>query len=90
MQLTIGQRVAFTAKHCKMTGSACGSDRRGTYQGLDKNVPGYCRVIWDSNSESVAYADDAEYMHMARTEGELHPVGIICGVKSAKFGDSFT
>ena len=88
MQLVKGSRVAFTAKHLKAVGAGLRSaDRRGTYQGLDSAIPGYCRVIWDDlSAQSVG---DPEYAEMAQTIGELYPVKSICGVKSAAFGDTY-
>ena len=89
MKLTKGSRVAFTAAFCKgrAASSAWYASRRGTYQGEYAGAAGYCRVIWDD--AAIRNGDDLEYREMSMTEGELHPVKIICGVKSAAFGDTY-
>ena len=89
MKLVKGSRVAFTAAFCKdrAASSAQYAGRRGTYQGEYAGAVGYCRVVWDDAASRNL--DDSEYREMSMTLGELHPVKIICGVKSAAFGDTY-
>ena len=89
MKLQVGARVAFTAAFCKgrAASSAWYAGRRGTYKGEYGGADNYCRVVWDDAADRNA--DDLEYREMSMTEGELHPLGIICGVKSAKFSDTY-
>ena len=88
MKLQPGMRVAFTAAHCKATrASPARANQRGTYRGLD-TIPGYCRVTWDGGP-AAPYDADPEYVAMSRDLGELCPLSIICGVKSAQFIDTY-
>lgn len=90
MKLEKGMRVALSAKHLKAASASHNiASRRGTYNGEYEGVKGYCRVIWDNAPFASQYADDAEYCEMARTLGEIHPIAIICGIKSAAFGDTY-
>ena len=81
-----GDAVAYAASFPKNTGQFTGSapQRRGVFLGFSR-IPGFVRVRWSDEAETLRNHADAEYCDEVRRNGSLVATCNIARVGSARF-----
>lgn len=86
-----GDRVAFSAKFCSLTGQHTGRapQIQGTFVRVMPGCPTHGYVHWDDEAERIARAEgnfvEADYRDHVAANGELVALANICRVGSPRY-----